>query len=136
MNLNQPYSDLAVFCYDDLASRCLNNADLVDRVLAAFQAGAENDLQLLATAIDQSDFETAAMTAHRIKGSALNAAAYRMSNVAASIEREALRENAQSLKESMPVLADSFAEFQSARTPTNPVVLPTQDNLQLPTQPH
>ena len=100
-----------VFCYEDVSKRCLGNAELLERVLAAFTSGAESDLNVLKNSILEEDCVLAAKTAHRIKGSASNAAAYQMSAFAAQIERDAKAENTSELNATCVQLLESFESF-------------------------
>lgn len=114
-------TDKEVFCYDDLSSRCLGNVALIERVVSAFTNGAQNDLQVLRDAIHDEDLPLVGKTAHRIKGSAANVAAYRMSTYAATLERDAKNEEAKSLNELCVQILESFEDFldasQSIETP-------------------
>jgi len=100
-----------VFCYEDLNKRCLGNAELIKRVLAAFMSGAESDLNVLKNSILEEDCELTTKTAHRIKGSASNAAAYQMSAIAAQIGRDAKAENTSELNAHCVQLLESFESF-------------------------
>lgn len=115
----------AIFCYEDVRDRCLGNAALIDRVLNIFSEGAETDLLALRKAIDEADLTQATKTAHRIKGSAANSAAYRMSQFASDIECAARDETSHSLDDLYENLTVSFQEFLAARSDLNPLI-PTQ----------
>lgn len=118
-----------VFCYEDLDKRCLGNVELMERVLAAFTSGAESDLSVLKNSILEEDRILTAKTAHRIKGSASNAAAYRMSELASQIEQDAKDEKTTGLNETCVQLLESFESFLDAirtnkrtNTPHSPTV--------------
>lgn len=100
-----------VFCYEDLEKRCLGNVELIERVLAAFTSGAESDLCVLKNSILEEDRVLTARTAHRIKGSASNAAAYQMSAFAAQIERDVKAEDTSELNATCVQLIESFENF-------------------------
>lgn len=123
----QNENEKEVFCYEDLSSRCLGNAQLIERVLSAFTNGAEDDLAVLRDAIQDQDLMQAGKTAHRLKGAAANAGAYRISETAATLERNAKNEEVDSLNDLCVQLLTSFEEFLDATqtifetdTPLNP----------------
>lgn len=116
----------AVFCYEDVRDRCLGNAELIERVLTIFADGAASDIDVLRSAIEDGDLAQAAKTAHRIKGSAANSAAYRMSAYAGSIERSAKENDATTLNSLHSNLTESFEEFLAARQSTP---APSQESL-------
>lgn len=108
----------AVFCYEDVRDRCLGNAELIERVLTIFVDGASDDLDVLRSAIEDGNLTQAASTAHRLKGSAANSAAYRVSAFAGKIERSAKENDASPLNSLYSDLSGSFQEFLAARQAT------------------
>lgn len=99
------------FVFDDLSERCLGNVELMQRVITAFSDNAQHDIATIESAIHETDFETLATTAHRIKGSAANAAAQPMSKLAAEIEQAARQRDETSLKDLLYQLQESFDGF-------------------------
>lgn len=105
----------AVFCYEDVRDRCLGNVELIERVLTIFAEGTSSDMEALKSAIEDGDLTQTAKTAHRIKGSAANSAAYRMSAYAGKIERSAKDNDASPLSALYADLTVSFEDFLVAR---------------------
>ena len=99
------------FVFDDLSERCLGNLELMGRVLKAFGESVDSDLDTIASAIRESDVETLAITAHRIKGGAANAAAHPMSRCAAELEKAARQNDNARFEQLFKELQTSFAGF-------------------------
>jgi HPt (histidine-containing phosphotransfer) domain-containing protein len=75
------------FDRQELAERCLGDADLLSKVLSRFEDGFQEDYQQMVTAAFDGDSQLVAQLAHRLKGSAANAAAKRICLVAGKIEQ-------------------------------------------------
>jgi HPt (histidine-containing phosphotransfer) domain-containing protein len=101
----------AIFGLEELSNRCLNNSQLVKRVLEAFQAGFESDLADLAKRIADMEFDEVAKTAHRMKGAAANAAAYQLFEIASQFETAPQR-TPQELESMLTTLKCRWEEFQ------------------------
>jgi HPt (histidine-containing phosphotransfer) domain-containing protein len=79
-----------IFDFNALAARCLNNLNLVDRVLTKFTSQVDLDLADLEQAITAGNAPEVAKLAHRIKGMTASIEARAMCNSAARCERTAL----------------------------------------------
>lgn len=88
-----------VFDLEALKTRCLNNLDLVDRVLTKFAIQVSADLGELECAVAAGNTSGAAKMAHRIKGMTASIEARAMSEAAACCERMALAAATEQLPE-------------------------------------
>jgi HPt (histidine-containing phosphotransfer) domain-containing protein len=79
-----------IFDVNALTARCLNNLNLVDRVLTKFASQVDTDLADLEQAIVAGNAPDVAKLAHRIKGMTASIEARAMCNSAARCERTAL----------------------------------------------
>jgi HPt (histidine-containing phosphotransfer) domain-containing protein len=79
-----------VFDLEALKARCLNNLNLVDRVLIKFAVQVDADLVELEQAVHAGNASDAANMAHRIKGMTASIEARSMSQGADCCERTAL----------------------------------------------
>jgi HPt (histidine-containing phosphotransfer) domain-containing protein len=90
MNTNATTVEPNVFDVEALTARCLNNLNLVDRVLTKFTGQVDADLADLEQAIAVGNAPEVAKLAHRIKGMTASIEARAMCNSAARCERTAL----------------------------------------------
>jgi HPt (histidine-containing phosphotransfer) domain-containing protein len=87
---NAQDADVATFDYEALKARCLNNMNLVDRVLTKFTGQVDSDLAALEEAIVAGNAPDVAKLSHRIKGMTASIEARSMCEKAARCERTAL----------------------------------------------
>lgn len=90
MSETNPSGEPVVFDLEALKARCLNNLNLVDRVLTKFAVQVDADLVELERAVNAGNASDAAKMAHRIKGMTASIEARSMSEGAARCERTAL----------------------------------------------
>jgi signal transduction histidine kinase/CheY-like chemotaxis protein/HPt (histidine-containing phosphotransfer) domain-containing protein len=91
--------------YPSLLRRCMGKPELAARLVRTLVQQAEQDLQAIATAVQQNDAAALAASAHRLKGAAANVSAEGLRQAAAELEAlgrqgataaaSALREQAQ-----------------------------------------
>ena len=99
------------FCLEDLRRRCLGNLELMERVLAAFQASFSGDLASLTEAAHRRDAEQARRLAHRMKGAAANAAAPQLMQLAAELERDCDASSSTSPRDKVEQLQHQWKTF-------------------------
>jgi HPt (histidine-containing phosphotransfer) domain-containing protein len=87
---NTQNAEAVVFDFEALKARCLNNMNLVDRVLTKFASQVDTDLESLERAISAGNAPDVAKLAHRIKGMTASIEARSMCSDAARCERTAL----------------------------------------------
>lgn len=75
-----------------LKLRCLGNLNLMERVLNKFARQLDCDLAEMERALEQSDTESFAMLAHRVKGMSANVEARELYNNATAAEQNALEQ--------------------------------------------
>ena len=80
-------SALAIFCLEDLVSRCRGNAATVGLILEEFEKQALSDLEEAARAVGSSDVETASRKAHSLKGAAGTVSAEAVAQRALELEQ-------------------------------------------------
>jgi HPt (histidine-containing phosphotransfer) domain-containing protein len=85
-----PATEPAVFDLEALKARCLNNLNLVDRVLTKFTSQVEIDLTNLEGAVNAGNAPDVAKLAHRIKGMTASVEARSMCATADRCERTAM----------------------------------------------
>jgi HPt (histidine-containing phosphotransfer) domain-containing protein len=120
--LGVPSSSLTPIDVAALRARCLNNQDLVGRVLAKFRATGLADLEQIEAATEQADFQTIARISHRFKGAAANVSAGRLHLMATYLEQLARDRNVPELQEAIAQTRgewDVFAIFASSLLPRN-----------------
>jgi HPt (histidine-containing phosphotransfer) domain-containing protein len=81
-----PVADVNVLDVQELLERCMGQLDFAERILGKLCSRLDDDVDALEQALSQNDAGAVAMIAHRLKGSAANAAAHRLRNEAAEIE--------------------------------------------------
>ncbi len=101
------------FLIDELHHRCMGNPQLVQRVLASFRLSFMNDLAQMEIHFLSGQLEKVAKTAHKIKGSAANAAAPAISELAQEVESLA-RQGNNDLDQQICNLQSEFTRFASA----------------------
>lgn len=75
-----------VFNQQELISRCLDNWELVDRILAKFLSRFEEDFVEMNRAVTTGDAQIIVRVAHRLKGASATTAAIRIRDAAGRIE--------------------------------------------------
>ncbi len=78
-----------VFERQRLIDRCMGKLELAERLVKILAEGLPSDLINLQSAMDSGDIAKVASLAHRMKGTAANMCAERLSNAAANLERAA-----------------------------------------------
>jgi HPt (histidine-containing phosphotransfer) domain-containing protein len=84
--LAEPHIDTA-----SLLERCMGNAELMTRLLAAFEPEIGREIQQLEDAVKSGDNPRIANVAHTLQGSAANLSAARLSALAREVEHSARR---------------------------------------------
>ncbi len=102
------------FSLEELQRRCLGNLELVERVLAAFKDGFEDELLALQSAVGQASQTDIARLAHRMKGSCSNVAARGLGDCAARIEEMARSGQAQDVGVLIESLTEEWRRFHKA----------------------
>jgi HPt (histidine-containing phosphotransfer) domain-containing protein len=72
--------------WDGLCTRCMDNLDLVQRVLARFQEQLPGELLELESALERGDAQHVASVAHRIKGTSASVSATSLQKAAEQVE--------------------------------------------------
>src|SRR5690348_10126063 len=103
-----------IFDVEALTARCLNNLNLVDRVLTKFAGQVDADLADLEQAIAAGNAPEVAKLAHRIKGMTASIEARAMCNSAARCERTALAAAADELPAILSALRSDRTELIAA----------------------
>jgi HPt (histidine-containing phosphotransfer) domain-containing protein len=103
-----------IFDVNALTARCLNNLNLVDRVLTKFTGQVDADLADLEQAIAAGNAPEVAKLAHRIKGMTASIEARAMCNSAGRCERTALAAATDELPEILAALRSDRTELFAA----------------------
>ncbi len=98
----------SVIDHDALLTRCLNNLDFAERMLALFLEHCGEELIHLDQAFDKGDMEAVRRISHRFAGASANAAAFGLQARAAELRRAA---NDGSLDEALNCLVDLRQEW-------------------------
>jgi HPt (histidine-containing phosphotransfer) domain-containing protein len=102
---DQLTNEQVVFERQRLIDRCMGKLELAERLVKILSEGLPSDLLDLQSAMDSGDIAKVASLAHRMKGTAANMYAERLSNAAANLERAARSSDLQ-------VVADSWLGLQ------------------------
>jgi HPt (histidine-containing phosphotransfer) domain-containing protein len=86
---DQLTKEQVVFERQRLIDRCMGKLELAERLVKILSEGLPSDLLDLQSAMDSGDIAKVASLAHRMKGTAANMCAERLSNAAADLERAA-----------------------------------------------
>jgi CheY-like chemotaxis protein/HPt (histidine-containing phosphotransfer) domain-containing protein len=97
-----------------LLERCMGNADLMERLLAAFEPEIDRELVRLECAIKAGDNSRIANVAHSLKGSAANLSAARLSALAGDVEHAARRNESHNHDELLDELRREFGRCIAA----------------------
>jgi signal transduction histidine kinase/CheY-like chemotaxis protein/HPt (histidine-containing phosphotransfer) domain-containing protein len=95
-----------------LEHRCRGNRKLAAKALRIFESTLKADVQALVNGIRQEDPKSAAMSAHKIKGSAANVSAEHVRRVAADLEKLAKADNLSLAQASMDQLLSEVKRFE------------------------
>ena len=71
-------ADITPIAYDELAARCLERIDFIERVLHSFSSRFSEDLEQLVREIQAEDGQAIAQLTHRMKGACGNTAAHEL----------------------------------------------------------
>jgi HPt (histidine-containing phosphotransfer) domain-containing protein len=107
------------FDYDEMLTRCVGKAELVERAMTRFTGDLAADLEMLAFACRASDPYQIASTAHRIKGASANVSAHKLSAAAADLETSARNNEPDEFPqrwEQVKAEANTLTEFLTTRT--------------------
>jgi HPt (histidine-containing phosphotransfer) domain-containing protein len=96
----------------ELRDRCMNNDAFVQRILTKFQSLFTDEVDLLVDAVEEANWEQAALVAHRIKGASLNIAANPLGQLASTIE---LRCRSSEPISSQEVISQLLATWEATR---------------------
>jgi HPt (histidine-containing phosphotransfer) domain-containing protein len=103
-----------VFDLKELMARCLGNLDLVGRALAKFHSRLDGELSELERAAQSQDFDTLALVAHRLKGTAANMAAHALRDRAAGLEEAVRNRRVDEIAAHLEQLRSECCRFESA----------------------
>lgn len=87
-------------------------AELVEELIGIFQTDTASRLEVLARAVEASDYPVARQEAHTIKGSALQVGAIRMAEICRQMEMEARKPLPEELAPLLRALLRSFDEVR------------------------
>lgn len=108
-------SVVAVFGFEQLCDRCLGNLELVERVVSAFTEGFAADLARLESELRAGAWEDVRRLAHRMKGSASNAAAGALERVVGELEGLAREGREEALAAKVAELRREWTRFEQQR---------------------
>lgn len=104
----------SVVAYNELLTRCLNNVDFAERMLALFQERCAEDLSELDRAFEKNDLEALRRLAHRLAGAAANAAAFGLKAKAAELRVAATEGASERIQECLAGLRQEWMRLQNA----------------------
>jgi HPt (histidine-containing phosphotransfer) domain-containing protein len=107
---------LKPIAYDELAARCLDRIDFIERVLNLFANQFAEDLEQLERVIEAEDGQAIARLAHRMKGACSNTAAHELYNHVSRIERLARENQLDDIPGCYEGIHDAWANFSHAVT--------------------
>ena len=107
------------FGFDELRERCLNNTELLRKVLDAFTSSFSRNLNELQCHADASDWSQVRKTAHKMKGGAANAAAYRLQQLSACLEQAAEDQQVETCGRLIAQLWTEWTSFLNATSNVN-----------------
>ena len=106
--------DLAPLAYDELAARCLERIDFIQRVLDAFSSRFEEDLMQIEVELDACNSNAVALLAHRMKGACGNTAAHELMSHVARIEELAREERLEPVAGCLKEIQIAWSKFRQA----------------------
>ncbi len=107
-------ADLAPLAYDELAARCLQRIDFIERVLDTFSSRFEEDLLQLEVELAACDSNAVALLAHRMKGACGNTAAHELMSHVARIEELAREERLEPVAGCLKEIHSAWSNFRQA----------------------
>jgi HPt (histidine-containing phosphotransfer) domain-containing protein len=122
MTTSESNVDATPIAYDELAARCLERIDFMERVLNSFSLRFAEDLQQLEREIEVGNSRAIALLAHRMKGACGNTAAHQLHGHVSWIERLAREERFAEIPPCLEGIQHAWATFRHAVTDlTSPV---------------
>ena len=107
-------SELLPIAYDELAARCLEKIDFMERVLKSFSGRFAEDLDQLEQGIGLKDADEVARLAHRMKGACGNTAAHELHNHVSQIEKLAREDRLEEVSPCLEGIHHAWDNFQHA----------------------
>jgi PAS domain S-box-containing protein len=111
------FPEAPIYDRQEMMQRLSGDEALVKKILGRFASMVPEYFDRLETAIDADNTNEAARWAHTIKGSAANASAHRMRNIARGIETSLKRGDAAGGRDLLPALRIAFDRFKKAALP-------------------
>gem|GEM_PF-3495103 len=105
--------------YDELAARCLERIDFIERVLHSFSDRFVEDLEQLERYVETEDVQAIARLAHRMKGACGNTAAQELHEQVSRIERLAREDRFAEILPSIAGIHLAWTNFCQAMTNLN-----------------
>lgn len=107
----------AIYDKAETLSRLDGDEELCDEILRLFLGDAPNQIQALASAIEEGNFEKARRASHSIKGASSNVGAKRLSKVAGQLESAAKDGRKDDLKPLQEKLREEFKALRDLVEP-------------------
>ena len=109
-------TDMTPIAYDELAARCLERIDFIERVLHSFSSRFAEDLEQLEREIQAEDGQAVARLAHRMKGACGNTAAHELHHHVSRIERLAREDRLTEIPPCLDGIQHAWTNFRHAVT--------------------
>ena len=107
-------ADITPIAYDELAARCLERIDFIERVLQSFSSRFSEDLEQLEREIEAEDGHAVAQLAHRMKGACGNTAAHELHHHVSRIERLAREDRLVEIPPCLDGIQHAWTNFRHA----------------------
>ncbi|MBL9125589.1 MAG: Hpt domain-containing protein [Planctomycetaceae bacterium] len=114
MSLEHAESLSSVINCDELLTRCLNNIEFAERILALFQNRCGEDLSDLERAFERGDMDSVRRLSHRLAGASANAAAFGLQSCAANVRHAASDGSLDQARQRLHELRGEWERFTSA----------------------
>lgn len=114
MTLSRDNTDMQPIAYDELAARCMEKIDFIERVLNSFSSRFAEDLHHLEQEIESRDNQAVARLAHRMKGACSNTAAHELHSYVSRIERLARDDRLTEVPSCLDGIHRAWNDFQHA----------------------
>jgi len=109
-------TDMTPIAYDELAARCLERIDFIERVLHSFSGRFEEDLKQLEREIEAEDGRAIAQLAHKMKGACGNTAAHELHCHVSKIEQLAREDRLVEIPPCLDGIRHAWTNFGHAVT--------------------
>jgi HPt (histidine-containing phosphotransfer) domain-containing protein len=113
MSLGQLENLSSVIDQNELLTRCLNNLDFAERMVALFQEQFCEEMTVLEQAFEQGNLDAVGKVAHRLQGACANAAAFGLKARAANVRNAVNEGSREKTTQCVSELQEEWRRFSS-----------------------